>query len=98
MNRKGCYCDLPLFPRTRRLFSPRNSPPLFTPPAPRRPFPLLGFLAPSTKSLPKEAQACLAGDMQRVAKLLATKADYEVIREVAKLDTPEQTGHDWDER
>ncbi|CBN79691.1 hypothetical protein Esi_0368_0016 [Ectocarpus siliculosus] len=49
-------------------------------------------------TLSKEAQACLAGDMQRVAKLMAVKADYEVIRELAKLDTPEQTGQDWDER
>lgn len=48
--------------------------------------------------LSKEAQACLAGDMQRVAKLMAVKADYEVIRELAKLETPEQTGQDWDER
>lgn len=48
--------------------------------------------------LSKEAQVCLAGDMQRVAKLIATKADYEVIRELAKLEGPEQTGQDWDER
>lgn len=48
--------------------------------------------------LSKEAQSCLAGDMQRVAKLVATKADYEVIRELAKLEGPEQTGQDWDER
>lgn len=48
--------------------------------------------------LPKEAQACLAGDMQRVAKLMAVKADYEVIRELAKLEPPDQTGQDWDER
>lgn len=53
---------------------------------------------PSFPSLPKEAQACLAGDMQRVAKLLATKADYEVIREIAKLDNPEQATEDWDRR
>ncbi|CAM9607803.1 unnamed protein product [Pylaiella littoralis] len=49
-------------------------------------------------TLSKEAQACLAGDMQRVAKLMAVKADYEVIRELAKLEGPEQTGQDWDER
>lgn len=36
--------------------------------------------------------------MQRVAKLMATKADYEVIREIAKLDNPEQAGEDWDRR
>lgn len=48
--------------------------------------------------LSKEAQACLAGDMQRVAKLMAVKADYEVIRELAKLEGPEQAGQDWDER
>ncbi|CAM9419745.1 unnamed protein product, partial [Hapterophycus canaliculatus] len=49
-------------------------------------------------TLSKEAQACLAGDMQRVAKLIATKADYDVIRELAKLEGPEQSGQDWDER
>lgn len=49
-------------------------------------------------SIPKEAQTCLAGDMQRVAKLMAVKADFEVIRELAKLEGPEQTGQDWDER
>ena len=62
----------------------------------------LGCAAPCTvrapRRLPKEAQACLAGDMQRVAKLMAVKADYEVIRELAKLELPEQTGQDWDER
>eukprot|EP00752_Nemacystus_decipiens_P004826 g4392.t1 len=49
-------------------------------------------------TLSKEAQACLAGDMQRVAKLMAVKADYEVIRELAKLEGPEQAGQDWDVR
>ena len=49
-------------------------------------------------SLPKEAQACLAGNMQRVAKLIAVKADYEVIRELSKLEDPEHADHDWDER
>lgn len=48
--------------------------------------------------LPKEAQDCLAGDMQRVAKLMAVKADYEVMRELAKLEAVDQTGQDWDER
>ena len=36
--------------------------------------------------------------MQRVAKLMAVKADYEVIRELARLEGPEQAGQDWDER
>lgn len=49
-------------------------------------------------SLSKEAQACLAGNTQRVAKLLTVKADYEVIRELSRLDNPEQSGHDWDDR
>eukprot|EP00904_Undaria_pinnatifida_P002133 jgi/Undpi1/11920/HiC_scaffold_4.g01619.m1 len=49
-------------------------------------------------TLPKEAQACLAGDMQRVAKLMAVKADYEVMRELAKLEAADQAGQDWDER
>ena len=48
--------------------------------------------------LPKEAQSCLAGDMQRVAKLMAVKADYEVMRELAKLESVDQAGQDWDER
>ncbi|CAM9323103.1 unnamed protein product, partial [Discosporangium mesarthrocarpum] len=52
----------------------------------------------SRLTLPKDAQTCLAGDMQRVAKLISTKADYEVIREIAKLDNPETSGFDWDER
>ncbi|CAM9477764.1 unnamed protein product, partial [Choristocarpus tenellus] len=51
----------------------------------------------SSISLPKEAQVCLAGDMQRVAKLISTKADYDVIREIAKLENPETIGYDWDE-
>lgn len=36
--------------------------------------------------------------MQRVAKLMAVKADYEVMRELAKLEAADQAGQDWDER
>lgn len=61
------------------------------------------FLSPLTTShhayrLSKEAQACLAGDMLRVAKLIAVKADYEVIRDLTKLEGSEQNGQEWDDR
>ncbi|CAM9270644.1 unnamed protein product, partial [Chrysoparadoxa australica] len=49
-------------------------------------------------TLTTEAARSLAGDMQRIGKLIAQKADYEVIREINKSEKPEDEAEGWDDR
>ncbi|KAG5189909.1 hypothetical protein JKP88DRAFT_286456 [Tribonema minus] len=57
-----------------------------------------GSAPPGAPHLAPDALRVLAGNTQRVAKLIAAKADYEVIRLVSRAEDPGAEGHDWDAR
>jgi hypothetical protein len=47
--------------------------------------------------LSQDALRALAGNTQRVAKLIAAQADYAVICSISKHRSPEKAGQNWDE-
>jgi hypothetical protein len=49
-------------------------------------------------SLTAEAQRLLAGNTQRIAKLLATKADYETLHLITRSENPAAEAYDWDDK
>jgi hypothetical protein len=49
-------------------------------------------------SLTAEAQRLLAGNTQRIAKLLATKADYETLHLITRSENPASEAYDWDDK